>query len=58
MRNLMGRLNTRTDEELQRISIAWLVPGTARDRAALIAQLMRSMTDLRATRDFWMRRAA
>lgn len=56
MRNLMGRLNSRTDEELQRISIAWLLPGTARDRAALIAQLMRAMTDLRATRDFWMRR--
>ncbi len=57
MRNLMGRLNARTDEELQRISIAWLLPGTARDRAALIAQLMRAMTDLRATRDFWMRRS-
>ncbi len=56
MRNLMGRLNARTDEELQRISIAWLVPGIARDRAALIAQLMRALTDLRATRDFWMRR--
>lgn len=56
MRNLMGRLNARTDEELQRVSIAWLLPGTARDRAALIAQLMRAMTDLRATRDFWMRR--
>jgi hypothetical protein len=57
VRNLMGRLNARTDEELQRISIAWLLPGTARDRAALIAQLMRAMTDLRATRDFWMRRS-
>ncbi|MEZ4531403.1 MAG: hypothetical protein R2855_10260 [Thermomicrobiales bacterium] len=56
MRNLMGRLNARTDEELQRIGIAWQVPSTARDRAALIAQLMRAMTDLRATRDFWMRR--
>ncbi len=58
MRNLMGRLNARSDEELQRISIAWLLPGTARDRAALIAQLMRAMTDLRATRDFWIRRPA
>lgn len=56
MRNLMGRLNARTDEELQRISIAWMLPGTARDRAALIAQLMRAMTDLRAVRDFWTRR--
>lgn len=56
VRNLMGRLNARTDEELQRISIAWLVPGTARDRAALIAQLMRTMLDLRAARDFWVRR--
>jgi hypothetical protein len=56
MRNLMGRLNTRSDEELQRIAMAWLLPGTARDRAALIAQLMRTMTDLRAVRDFWTRR--
>lgn len=56
MRNLMGRLNARSDEELQRISIAWLLPGTARDRAALIAQSMRAMTDLRDTRDFWTRR--
>lgn len=56
VRNLMGRLNARTDAELQRISIAWLLPSTARDRAALIAQLMRAMTDLRAARDFWMRR--
>ncbi len=56
MRNLMGRLNARSDEELQRISIAWFLPGTARDRAALIAQFMRAMTDLRAARDFWMRR--
>src|SRR5262245_4164731 len=52
----MGRLNARSDDELQRISVAWLLPGTARDRAALIAQLMRAMTDLRAARDFWMRR--
>lgn len=56
MRNLMGRLNARSDDELQRISVAWLLPGAARDRAALIAQLMRAMLDLRAARDFWMRR--
>jgi hypothetical protein len=58
MRNLMGRLNTRPDEELQRIAVAWLLPGTARDRAALIAQLMRAMTDLRTVRDFWTRRTS
>jgi len=58
MRNLMGRLNTRSDEELQRISVAWMAPGSARDRAGLIAQLMRAMTDLRAVRDFWTRRSA
>lgn len=58
MRNLMGRLNTRSDEELQRISVAWLAPSSARDRAGLIAQLMRAMTDLRAVRDFWERRTA
>ncbi len=58
MRNLMGRLNTRSDEELQRIAVAWLLPGTARDRAALIAQLMRAMTDLRTVRDFWTRRTS
>ncbi len=57
MRNLMGRLNTRSDEDLQRIAVAWLVPSAARDRAGLIAQLMRAMTDLRAVRDFWARRS-
>ncbi len=57
MRNLMGRLNARSDEELQRIAAAWLLPGNARDRPASIAQLMRAMTDLRATRDFWTRRS-
>lgn len=56
MRNLMGRLNARTDEELQRIAVAWLIPATARDRAASIAQAMRAMLDLRAVRDFWFRR--
>lgn len=56
MRNLMGRLNDRTGEELQRISLAWLLPGSARDRAGAIAQLMRAMLDLRAARSFWMRR--
>lgn len=57
MRNLMGRLNARSDEELQRISTAWMLPGSARDRAGLIAQLMRAMTDLRAVRDFWDRQS-
>lgn len=58
MRNLMGRLNARSDEELQRIAVAWLLPGTSRDRAALIAQLMRAMIDPRAARDFWIRRSS
>jgi hypothetical protein len=57
MRNLMGRLNARSDDELQRIAVAWMLPGTARDRAALIAQLMRAMTDPRSARDFWTRRS-
>lgn len=57
MRNLMGRLTARSDEELQRIAVAWQLAGTPRDRAGTIAQLMRSMTDLRAVRDFWVRRS-
>ncbi|MCO5221080.1 MAG: hypothetical protein M9947_05770 [Thermomicrobiales bacterium] len=57
MRNLVGRLMARSDEELRRIAIAWMIPSTARDKAALIAQLMRAMTDLRSTRDFWASRS-
>lgn len=54
MRNLLGRLNARDTGDLTRIATAWKVPPTAPDRAAIIGQLYRAMTDIRAARDLWV----
>ncbi|MFL5758986.1 MAG: hypothetical protein ACJ789_04565 [Thermomicrobiales bacterium] len=53
MRNLLGRLNARSAEELTRIAAAWLVPLTATDRHAQVGQLYRALSDPRTVRDFW-----
>jgi hypothetical protein len=53
MRNLLGRLNARSADELTRIAAAWLVPMTASDRHAQVGQLYRALTDPRTIRDFW-----
>ncbi len=53
MRNLLGRLNARSADELTRIAAAWLVPLTATNRHAQVGQLYRALSDPRTVRDFW-----
>src|SRR3954467_3509001 len=53
MRNLLGRLNARSTDELTRIAAAWLVPLTASNRHAQVGQLYRALSDPRTVRDFW-----
>src|SRR4051794_20692459 len=55
MRNLLGRLNARSPEDLGRIAAAWNVPVTGGDKLGQVAQLYRVMTDPRAVRDMWER---
>ncbi len=53
MRNLIGRLNARNQFDLDRIAAAWRAPITTTDKPAVVAQLFRTLTDLRAVRDAW-----
>jgi hypothetical protein len=53
MRNLLGRLNARTTEELTRIAAAWQVPLPAGDRLGMVSRLYRALTDPRTVRDCW-----
>jgi hypothetical protein len=50
-RNLMGRLNARTPDDLQRIAAFWRVPIPEGDRGRQIGALYRAMTDIRHARD-------
>ena len=53
MRNLLGRLDARSLEELLLIAQAWQIPATAPDRAGLVGSIYREMRDPRTVRDFW-----
>jgi hypothetical protein len=53
MRNLLGRLNGRSAEELTRIATAWRTPVSATDRAGQVGQLYRALIDPRTVRDVW-----
>jgi hypothetical protein len=55
MRNLLGRLNARTTEELTRIAAAWQVPLSSGDRLAMVSRLYRALADPRTARDCWDR---
>ena len=55
MRNLLGRLNARSAEELSRISVAWQVPVSGSDKLGQVAQLYRALTDPTSARDLWSR---
>jgi len=54
-RNLLGRLNARTPDDLQRIAALWLVPLPGADRGRHVGTLYRTMTDIRYARSFWER---
>lgn len=49
MRNLLGRLNARSAEDVQRIARFWQVPLSG-DRGRQIGSLYRTMSDIRAAR--------
>lgn len=53
MRNLIGRLNARSQSDLDRIASAWRVVVTAPDKSGTVAQIVRTLTDLRSVRDAW-----
>jgi hypothetical protein len=54
-RNLLGRLNARTPDDLQRIAALWLVPLPGTDRGRHVGVLYRAMTDVRQARSMWDR---
>ncbi len=55
VRNLLGRLNARGPDDLQRIARFWQVSVRGDDRARLVGALYRTMTDIRSVRDAWDR---
>lgn len=55
MRNLLGRLNARSSDDLVRIARFWQVPLPGTDRGRHVGALYRVMTDIRACRTGWSR---
>lgn len=53
MRNLLGRLNARTSDDLVRIAHFWQIPLPGNDRGRHIGAVYRVMTDIRAARAVW-----
>jgi hypothetical protein len=53
MRNLLGRLNARTSDDLVRIAQFWQIPLPGNDRGRHIGTIYRVMTDIRAARTAW-----
>ena len=53
MRNLLGRLNSRTAPALSEIAESWQTPLSGRDRLAQISQLYRTMTRMPMVRAYW-----
>ena len=51
VRNLAGRLNARSAEELSRIAGFWQIPVSGRERHSTVGQLYREMRDIRTARD-------
>jgi len=54
-RNLLGRLNARSPDDLQRIAGFWLVALPGSDRGRHVGALYRTMTDIRQARSAWSR---
>lgn len=55
MRNLLGRLNARSSDDLVRIAHFWQIPLRGNDRGRHVGTIYRVMTDIRACRDAWER---
>ncbi|MGC4108095.1 MAG: hypothetical protein QM753_17365 [Thermomicrobiales bacterium] len=52
-RNLLGRLNARSIDDLYRIATFWSVNLSGNDRGRHVGALYRTMTDIRSGREVW-----
>lgn len=55
MKNLLGRLHARSDDQRARIAMLWRIPVFGNDAGQHIGRIYQVMTDIRAARDVWMR---
>lgn len=55
MKNLLGRLHARSDDQRARIAMLWQVSVFGSDSAHHIARIYQAMTDIRSVRDAWLR---
>lgn len=55
MKNLLGRLHARTDDQRARIAMLWRVSVFGDDSSQHIGRIYQAMTDIRAARDTWLR---
>lgn len=55
MKNLLGRLHARTDDQRARIAMLWRVSVFGEDSSQHIGRIYQTMTDIRAVRDTWLR---
>lgn len=55
MKNLLGRLHARSNDQRERIAMLWRVPVFDRDTSRSIGRIYQAMTDPRAARDTWLR---
>lgn len=55
MKNLLGRLHARSDDQRARIAMLWRVSVFGNDSSQYIGRIYQAMTDIRAARDAWLR---
>ncbi len=55
MKNLLGRLNARSTEDVARIAATWQIAIDGPDKLGMVATVYRALTDLRTIRDVWER---
>lgn len=55
MRNLLGRLHARSNDQRARIATLWRVAVFDRDASQHIGRIYQAMTDIRAVRSVWLR---
>lgn len=55
MKNLLGRLHARSDDQRARIAMLWRVSVFGDDSSQHIGRIYQAMTDIRAARDTWLR---
>ena len=54
-KNLLGRLNARSAEDVARIAATWRIAIDGTDKLGMVASVYRALTDLRTIRDIWER---